>query len=348
MTEFPFAQPPAPGEMVEVFDGIFWARFALPFALDHVNAFLLRDGDGFLAVDAGIDDARTRADWQALLQRIGGRSRLKRLLVTHHHVDHSGAAGWLARETGCEVLMSPPELAALRRSMAEDATDRTERMRSHYRWLGCPPEEAARLGRSRWRASEYVGPIPDSPATIDAGGELTIGGRRWRVSTGAGHSPALVLLHCEAEGILIAGDQILSRISPFVGTWADQLQTRPLSDYLASLDALDRTLPDPTLVLPGHGLPFRGARQRIAELKAHHAARCALIVESCNGREATVRVLVDRLFNRNLDGVMTMALAETLAHVHVLLDEGRLDAATKDDVLALRSALAAQGDEGGA
>lgn len=107
-------------------------------------------------------------------------------------------------------------------------------------------------------------------------------------------------------------------------------------------------MPDPTLVLPGHGLPFRGARQRIAELKAHHAARCALIVESCNGREATVRVLVDRLFNRNLDGVMTMALAETLAHVHVLLDDGRLDAATKDDVLALRSALAAQGDEGGA
>lgn len=64
---FPNPVPPEPGETIEVRPGVFWARFPLPFRLDHVNVYLIEDGDGLALIDAGIDNAQSRAMWEALL-----------------------------------------------------------------------------------------------------------------------------------------------------------------------------------------------------------------------------------------------------------------------------------------
>ena len=94
--DHPFPTPPEAGHLIEVAPGVHWLRLALPFALDHINLWLLNDGDGWVAVDTGVDDEASRAVWERVLE---GR-RLTRLVCTHFHPDHMGLAGWLSRRCG--------------------------------------------------------------------------------------------------------------------------------------------------------------------------------------------------------------------------------------------------------
>ena len=92
---FPHPTPPQSGAVIEVAPGILWLRLALPYRLDHVNVYLLEDGAGFAVLDTGLDDAPTRAAWEALLAGLLKGRPLTRILVTHYHPDHIGLAGWL-------------------------------------------------------------------------------------------------------------------------------------------------------------------------------------------------------------------------------------------------------------
>ncbi len=334
MLEFPCERPPAPGEALDLTDGIVWMRLPLPYMLDHVNVFLLRDRDGYLAVDTGVDDAPTRAAWQRLFARIGGPHAVRRLLLTHHHTDHSGAAGWLQDATGCETLSSELEIAALRRSVRPEDPNRPARLLAHYGWLGCPPEEAAGLVASRWREPDV--PAPEPVTLVAAADSLSIDGTDWTAMHGRGHSPGAVLLHEPVRDILVGGDQILSHITPFVGTMADDPAARPLAQYIASLDEIAARVGPRTLVLPGHGLPFRGIPARVAALHRHHEARSRRILDACDGKAATIRGIVEKVFTRSLDGVMGMAMAETLSHVHELVAEGRLAVVQTTGLLRFR------------
>ena len=94
---FPFQQPPAAGQLSEIAPGILWLRLPLPFRLNHINIFLIDDGDGWAVVDTGIANKVTREIWEALAAGPLARRRLTRLIVTHFHPDHIGLAGWLAR-----------------------------------------------------------------------------------------------------------------------------------------------------------------------------------------------------------------------------------------------------------
>lgn len=335
MTRPTFPETLPLGEPHEVAEGLWWARLALPFQLNHVNVYLLREDDGWTAIDTGVNNPESRENWQKIFAFIGGKSALKRLIVTHHHVDHVGLAGWLASETGCTVLMSTSEEKAARHALQRDQPDRVARMSAHLNWLGCDGEEIAALTTGLFRATNYMGPLPDGIGTLAPSDNLRIGNRRWHVLPGKGHSVAPVMLHCPEESLLIAGDQILSSISPFIGTFGDAPLASPLRDYLAFLEDIEKTLPADTLVLGGHGRPFDGALQRIASLKAHHAERCDKIVEACRAKPLTVRDMMVHIFTRTLDGVMTMALAEVLSHVNLLVDEGRLVAGGTREVRTL-------------
>lgn len=334
---FPFPTPPADGHPLEIAPGIFWVRFAIPFALTHVNIYLLRDSDGWVAIDTSAGTSATEATWNEVFRFMGGPRALKRLIITHHHVDHSGAAGWLMRQTGCDVLMAALERDAMARSLTPHAPDRSQRLVRHLLWLGCPENEAQEIPRNIWRIADYSGPLAAAPQVIAAGDNLTIGGRNWRLRTGNGHAPESIMLHCEAEDILVAGDQILPKISPFIGVFMEDKDKNPLADYMGFLEGAAQDIPADTLVLPGHGLPFAGAGRRIRVLHTHHIERCDLLLASCRAETSTPRALVDRLFRRNLDGMMSMALAETMAHVNYLVADGRLAAATDQGELRLRT-----------
>jgi glyoxylase-like metal-dependent hydrolase (beta-lactamase superfamily II) len=322
---FPRPTPPAPGEITEIAPGILWLRLALPFQLDHVNIYLIEDGDGWLVLDTGIADLRTRTAWQEVLaSRLRGR-KLTRLVVTHFHPDHVGLAGWMTGELGLDLAMSQVDyLVAQNLRHNPDALD-SPAHRAFYLRHGLSEEVTAAVsGRGHSYLKMTTG-LPPSYYRLVAGETLRIGGRDFEILTGGGHAPEQVMLLCRAEGIFLPADQVLARISPNIGVWPWEPLADPLGAYLRSLDALREQVPEEVLVLPAHNLPFYGLHQRIGELQHHHALRCNEIVAACAEAPRSTAEILPVLFHRPLDAHQTgFAFAEVLAHVNHLLRQGRV------------------------
>jgi glyoxylase-like metal-dependent hydrolase (beta-lactamase superfamily II) len=337
---FPNLDPPKPGETIEVRPGVLWARFPLPFRLDHFNIYLIEDGDGLAVVDAGIDDARSRAAWDALLDGPLRGRRLTRIIATHFHPDHVGLAGWLCERFGLKLAMSEAEYLIALNIRLDPQGLRSEPYRSFYRSHGLTEESTELLLGNGLQYLRMVSALPRTFLRLIAEERLRIGGREFEVMTGAGHSPEQVMLYSRADNFVLIADQVLAKISPNVSVEAMDPEGDPLGAYLRSLERLKATLPEDVLVLPGHRLPFVGLHVRADELIAHHEARCMAILESCKQGPQTVGELVPVIFGRNIDDPhqLVFAFSEALAHVNILVRGGRLRIAKAAQGLALEAA----------
>ncbi|MGH7387847.1 MAG: MBL fold metallo-hydrolase [Candidatus Rokuibacteriota bacterium] len=320
--EHPWTDVPARGEAIDVAPGVAWIRMPLPFQLDHINLWLLEDGDGFTLVDTGVGLDDTRAAWARLLAgRMGGRP-ITRVVVTHFHPDHMGNAAWLAERFGADVWCTQGEwLSAQYARRTRDQRDLEGRL-AHYRRNGAPPEAIERL---RQRGNHYPGLVPAVPPDyrpIGEGDVLGIGGRRWQAIVGRGHSPEHLTLWSAEANVLISGDQVLPKITTNVSVWPEQKGANPLRLYLDSLDRF-RSVAEEALVLPSHGLPFRGLAERIGQLRVHHAARLGEALDAIAEPRSAAEV-IPALFRRPLDThQLGFAMGEGLAHLHFLEADGR-------------------------
>lgn len=328
---YPFETLPAEGSSMQAAPGVRWVRMALPFALDHINLWLLDDGDALVAVDSGYGLERTRAAWTQVL---AGETRpLSRIIVTHHHPDHIGLASWLAARDGGEIHMTLGEYlgghAIWHQVPGYTVTDMVAQFRAH----GLAEERAAALSS---RGNAYRAGIPEMPTRFHRlldGEHIRIGGHDWRVITGYGHAPEHASLYCEALGVLISGDMLLPRISTNISVYAATPHDDPLGRFLDSIrDFLD--LPDETLVLPSHGKPFKGIRARVEQLVEHHRERCAELLSECSEPRCAGELL-GTLFPRELDTHQSMfAMGEAIAHLNYLTKQGALRrVAGSDDLI---------------
>jgi glyoxylase-like metal-dependent hydrolase (beta-lactamase superfamily II) len=193
--------------------------------------------------------------------------------------------------------------------------------------------DAHAVAQIRARAGYYASMVPQVPATyrrLMDGERLPIGsaqagGRHaWHARAGHGHAPEHIALHSPAQGVLLAGDMLLPRISTNVSVDHREPDADPLALFLASLERL-RDLPADTLVLPSHGKPFRGLHARIDQLHRHHADRLADVMTACMQAPCTAAELLPVLFKRPLDlHQTTFALGEAVAHLNTLWHQGRL------------------------
>lgn len=322
---FPVPVPPSPGASIEIAPGILWARLALPFRLNHVNIYLIEDGDGYAAVDTGIADDRTKEAWQALLAGPLKGRRLTRLIVTHHHPDHIGLAGWLCAEFGIPLLCSQTGFLACNNISLSPNALGSDAYRLFYRAHGMSEAMADMVSTQGNFYLRMVTPLPLTFFRLVAGEKLRIGGRVFDILSGDGHAPEQIMLHDASARLLLAADQVLARITPNVSVWAVEPDGDPLGLYTRSLGAIAAALPDDTFVLPGHELPFYGLHTRIGEILAHHEERCELILAAAGKQPMTVADLVPVLFPRPLDPhQMSFAFSETHAHVNLLIHRGNL------------------------
>jgi len=327
---FPVATPPGAGETLRIAPGVEWLRMPLPFALDHINLWLLEDGPGWTIVDTGYAMTETTARWERVFaERLGGLP-VTRIIVTHHHPDHIGLASWLAERWQASLWTSEKEWL-FARLMTRAGDDSAELRRDFARRAGM--DEAA-SGLFAEHHQGYRRGVPSVPAKFQRladGLVVEIGGREWRVIVGEGHSPELACLYCAETGVLISGDQVLPKISPNVSVHAHEPDGDPLSRFLHSLDKLREAVPVETFVLPSHDLPFLGLHARIDALAAHHRARCAEIIAACGDPQSALQLL-PVLFRRPLDRhQLAFALGEALAHLHYLAGRGELVCERGDD-----------------
>lgn len=323
---FPFPEPPAPGQVKTVAPGILWIRIPLPFRLNHINVYLIEDGDGWAILDTGIGNEQTRAIWDALASGPLRGRRFTRLIVTHFHPDHIGAAGWLCERFGLPLLTSQISyLGCLNISLSPGALD-AKPYHDFYSRHGLSPEITTQVAT---RGHDYLKMVDNLPPTFERlvdGDTLQIGNRSFAVLTGDGHAPEQVMLYCAAERLFLAADQVLAKITPNVSVWAVDPDGDPLGLYLRSLARLRSELPDDVLVLPGHQLPFHGLHTRASELIAHHEERCRMIAEACRVAPKSAAELVPVLFTRALDPhQMSFAFSEVQAHVNYMVRRGRLN-----------------------
>ena len=329
---YPIAAPPGFGEIFEVAPGVLWFRLKLPFQLNHVNIYLIEDDGGWLVLDTGLGTDDCRAGWDAIMNGPLKGQRLTSMLVTHFHPDHVGLAGWLAQSYGLTLTM--PRTEYLYHLMAAhgrgDMYDNAHR--EFYRANGLANETTdIVLGRGHSYLRLTTG-VPASYERIRHGDLRRNGGRDFRVLTGGGHALEQATLHQPNGKLFFAADQVIARISPNVSVHPVEPDENPLGVYLHDLASLRADVPDDVLVLPGHGLPFRGLHARIDELTEHHAIRCERIADGCLAQPLTAADLVPVLFDRALDAHQTgFAFGEVLAHLNYMTARGELTRETGND-----------------
>jgi glyoxylase-like metal-dependent hydrolase (beta-lactamase superfamily II) len=331
LLEYPFAAPPPAGEVREVAPGVHWLRMPLPFALDHINLWALEDGAGVALVDTGLGNDATRALWQQVFDGFVQGRPVTRVIATHLHPDHAGNVGWLTDRFQAPLWMSQSDFLTAHAWRENTAGFSIEALMAHLRRHGLAGEMYE--GQAS-RGNAYRRSVPTFPARyrrIMEGDELAIGGRQWRVIMGYGHAPEHASLYCRSLEVLISGDMLLPRISTNISVSQVDPDANPLALFLASLHRFTQEIGGDPLVLPSHGLPFRGLRERVAQLEEHHRLRLGELEEVCDEPRAAADVIVT-LFRRRLDEHQTFfAMGEAIAHLNYLMHDGVLRRATGAD-----------------
>jgi glyoxylase-like metal-dependent hydrolase (beta-lactamase superfamily II) len=310
-----------------------------PFAVGPVNVYVVEDADhGLTLIDTGPNTDAAWADLEAGLAARGHRvAAVRRILVTHGHVDHWGLAGRIVAASGAAVwghrLLEP-----WFRDPAAEATRRMAFITLCCAELGVPPGEMVAINRGLKWVMGFIAPVAAAGFWED-GDEVEIAGTAWDVIHTPGHAPSHVCFHQPELRALIAGDHLLGEItsnpileSPLPGT---RTRPRSLPDYLAALErvAALRVL----WVYPGHGAPFQGHRKLIRERFAFHDRRAAKVLGFLAAGPATVYELTRRLFP-TLEGTeLYLGLSEALGHLDLLEDRGQVTAAHAGGVLQYRA-----------
>ncbi|WP_417449690.1 MBL fold metallo-hydrolase [Kordiimonas sp.] len=315
---FAFADVPGGARTLQVAEGLHWARIPLPWSLDHINVYLFDEGDSWTLVDTGANGARGKAAWETLEHSLLGGRPIRRVVATHMHPDHLGLAGWLAERHGAEFLITQAEYllaSSLWLGGTKDVPEHEIRF-LFENGVARSYEPAIREARfDNYRRG--VSPLPATYRRLEDGSLLKMGGRRWRVVVGRGHSPEHACLSCLDEPLFIGGDQILPSITSNVSVHAREPRANPLAHWIVSLDRM-RSIPGDPMVLPSHGRVFIGLQQRLDALIGGHIDKLATLHEWCQKSRSPVETF-PALFRRKITGMdFYLALGEAIAHLHLL------------------------------
>ena len=295
--------------MVELAGGIRRVTLSLPTRPGHVHAYLLPGDDGWTVVDTGVGLPDAKETWAAELERAGGH--VARVFVTHFHPDHVGAAADLHELTGAPVHQGALDYAQCELVWGNPLW--SERLLEWFQLHGAPPAVTGELVGQSSVYRPFIRYQRD-PVLMEDGEHLD----GWELIPAAGHADGQLCL--SKDGILVAADHLLDRITPTVGLWPAS-RPDPLGDYLA---ALDRTIElAPELALPGHGEPIADPVGRARELQEHHRLRLEETAAALTAEPKTGYELSYALFGADLAPAgRRFAIAETLSHLERLVHEG--------------------------
>ncbi len=319
----------APGEGSGLVPAVKWIRMALPFQLNHINLWLLRDETdgraGWTVVDCCISRDESKAQWENIFDTQLEGLPILRVIVTHMHPDHIGLAHWLCARWNAPLWISATDFNAARMASQSTTGFGGESAANFFASHGLTDPDS--LQKIRGRSNYYPGMVPDVPRSfrrMQDGDLIVIGGREWRCISGYGHAPEHIALYCDALKVLISGDMMLPRISTNVSVYDVEPESDPLRQFLESIDKF-KPLPEDTLTLPSHGKPFRGLHERIQQLHDHHRDRLAEVIEACQRAPQSAADVLPVMFKRELDlHQTTFAMGESVAHLHKLWFAGKL------------------------
>ena len=324
---------PEYGIVHEIAAGVGWTRLPVPGSLNHINVWVLDDGDvvegGVAIVDTGLNLPDTHAAWVAAL---AGRT-VTRVFATHFHPDHVGAAGWLCEAHAAPLWMNRTEWLFARMLCADIRDAPPAAAIAQAVAAGWSEEQIEPMKAQGWsRFANVVSPLPVGHVRMREGDVIRIGARDWTVWIGSGHTPEHVCLVDEAGGLMIAGDQVLPKITSNVSLSLSEPEGDPLGDWLQSIENF-RALPDHLLVLPAHGEPFHGLHARLDRLETGHREGLDRLHAHIAIEPRRVVDCFTMLFKRAVtDSILGLATGEAMAHLRHLEVTGRAVRETRNGV----------------
>ena len=330
---YPWPDPPAPGETIEIAEGVLWLRLPLPMALDHVNAYALDDGEGWTLVDPGIDTPACRAALQAAFVGPLAGKPVTRVLVTHYHPDHIGLAG-LLQAWGAELWTTRTSWLFARMLQLDEQPVPVAETLDFWRFAGMEHDLHARRSLERpFNFADCVHPLPLGFRNIAEGDLIEAGGRRWRVRIGHGHAPDHATLWSEDDDLILGGDQLLPSISANLGVYATEPMADPVADWLESCRSFQPLAREEHLVLPGHKLPFRGLPLRLRQMIENHTGALDRLRGLLAQGPKSAAQCFPALFKRPIgEGEYGLALVEAMAHLNHLLLRDEVSREVEDGV----------------
>ena len=324
MQQPPLAQPqkvtePLP-EAREVAPGIWKITVPIPFPLRTVNVYALVGKDGWAMVDTSMGTPDTREALEKGLGQAGLRIEdLRTIVLSHHHPDHVGLSAELQEQSGAAVYMHPIDEAAIRVIWAGKMPERFGRVSQFFSQHGMPPTDFWFTQVEPDVMRNIIRVPPHEVITlVDDGAYITVANEQYRVIWTPGHSDGHICLFRDRDGVFIAADHVLPRITPNIGLYSEKDRPNPLGDYL---DSLAKVAPLPaSIVLPGHGEPFADLAGRTSEIMQHHEEREAHILTLLNAGPQHAYAVAEQLFGHrwNNSEARRMAVAETLSHLEHL------------------------------
>ncbi|HEX3290207.1 MAG TPA: MBL fold metallo-hydrolase [Gaiella sp.] len=295
--------------MDELAGGIRRVTLPLPTRPGHVHSYLLPGDEGWTVVDTGLGLPDARERWAGELEGLPGRVR--RVVVTHFHPDHVGAARDLSELTGAPVLQGRVDYEQC--ALVWGGTDWAPVLVDWFRRHGVPEHVVSELIEQGSLYRPFIRYQPD-PELLDPGDEID----GWRIVAAPGHADGQLMLL--RDGILVAADHVLDPISPTVGLWP-RSRPDPLADYVRALGAVVEL--GPTIALPGHGEPIRDPVGRARQLIAHHEQRLEATAATLGEEPLSGYDVSFPLFGEDLKpAARRFAVAETLSHLERLVAEG--------------------------
>lgn len=322
--KYPFPARPEPGKTVEVAPGIHWIRMPLPFQLNHINVWLLKDGDGWAIVDTGVNGNTTRNLWEQVFAATLGGRKVTRVIVTHLHPDHVGLAGWLCEKFDAPLYMSRTDYLLCRTLVMDTGQEAPAEGVLFYKAAGFPEDQIETYKRRFGGFGMGVYRLPQAYHRLQEGEELSINGRRWRIVVGRGHAPEHACLWSPELKLMISGDQILPRISSNVSVFPTEPDANPLEEWINSCKHLRGLIPEQTLILPAHNEPFYGVQVRMNQLIDGHEEGLAKLLELCREPKRAVDTFPALFRARITGGNYGMATGESLAHLNCLIARGKM------------------------
>jgi glyoxylase-like metal-dependent hydrolase (beta-lactamase superfamily II) len=255
----------------------------------------------------------------------GTPPRVSRVFATHMHPDHVGLAGWHTRAQDCRLWMSRGEYMHCRTLVADTGREAPPDAINFFHQAGWGEDSLANYRKRFGGFGRHIHPLPDSFRRLQDGETIRIGAHRWEVVVGRGHCPEHACLWCPELKLFISGDQVLPRISSNVSVYPTEPDADPMSDWLASLDLVERRVPDDVLVLPSHGSCFHGLHARIRQLREGQLRSLTRLQDRLKEPKRAIDVFV-ALFGRPIDpadtNLLGMATGESLACMNYFVARG--------------------------
>lgn len=315
-----------------------WTRMPVPGNLAHINLWLLDDDagapGGYAIVDTGLFLPAVVDAWKSMFDGILSERNLTRIFVTHFHPDHVGCAGWLANKFKVPVWMNRTEWLMTRLMTSDKRDEPPAEVLRRRKFYGYDNDRIEKMRKGGWgNFARAVSNLPTNHVRMDDGDVIHIGAREWSVMTGGGHTPEHACMIDHHNGVIIAGDQILPRITSNVSIMDTEPDANPLAEWLDSIAKFRLALPDDMLVLPAHGFPFKGVIARLDRLAQGHHNSLDALEAALRTQEMRAVDTFGLLFGRPIDdSIYGLATGEAMAHLRYLERAGRAICEIRDGV----------------